>query len=71
MRADYRTVRVVRSRTMSSTDRPYDIVVFGATGFMGQLAPQHVGVVTPAMAMGNALIGRLQAQGITFDVVEE
>jgi short subunit dehydrogenase-like uncharacterized protein len=33
--------------------------------------PSHVGVVTPAMAMGNALIGRLQAQGITFDVVEE
>ena len=33
--------------------------------------PQHVGVVTPVMAMGNALIRRLQAQGITFDVVEE
>lgn len=32
--------------------------------------PPHVGVVTPAMAMGNALIERLRAQGITFDVVE-
>jgi saccharopine dehydrogenase (NAD+, L-glutamate forming) len=32
--------------------------------------PPHVGVVTPAMAMGNALIERLQAQGITFDVIE-
>ena len=32
--------------------------------------PPHVGVVTPAMAMGNALIERLRAQGITFDVIE-
>ncbi|MCA9535128.1 MAG: saccharopine dehydrogenase NADP-binding domain-containing protein [Myxococcales bacterium] len=33
--------------------------------------PPHTGVITPAMAMGNALIERLRAQGITFDVVEE
>lgn len=31
--------------------------------------PEHVGVVTPASAMGKALIDRLQAAGITFRVI--
>lgn len=33
--------------------------------------PEHVGVVPPAAAMGNALIARLQAAGITFERIEE
>ncbi|MCA9577693.1 MAG: saccharopine dehydrogenase NADP-binding domain-containing protein [Polyangiales bacterium] len=33
--------------------------------------PPHTGVITPAMAMGNALIERLRAQGLTFDVIED
>ncbi|MRG95637.1 saccharopine dehydrogenase family protein [Polyangium spumosum] len=32
--------------------------------------PPHVGVVTPAMAMGDALIERLHAAGIRFEVLE-
>lgn len=33
--------------------------------------PEAVGVVTPAQAMGDALIKRLEAAGITFEVMEE
>ena len=32
--------------------------------------PPHLGVVTPAVAMGNALIDRLQAAGIRFELIE-
>ncbi len=33
--------------------------------------PEQAGVITPAQAMGDALITRLQAQGITFSILPE
>ena len=33
--------------------------------------PKQGGVLTPAQAMGDALMGRLQAQGISFTVLAE
>lgn len=49
---------------MTGSDRPYDIVLFGATGFVGRLTARHLAMKAPAgarIALAGRSIARLMA----------
>jgi short subunit dehydrogenase-like uncharacterized protein len=75
---EIRTTTTTGARYAARVAAPYDPGYAGTAVMLGETAlalavdvdqlPDRAGVLTPATALGDVLIGRLQAQGFTFEV---